>query len=375
MGTYCQAPLPKWTPLPTGWKLKQVHLVHRHGDRTPVSVLPWLPATTWNCTLSDLQTTLSPYVHVQNTFNITHPRNAPMKGNCLPGQLTPKGFRQGVNLGKSVRQHYVHDMKFLPSGYPGMNDAKVFTASSHRCLQTAEGVLDGLWPGVTNISIEQFSTQEDFSAPLDVVCKGPLIRQWMHQADSSAKMKQFLNTTLNPYRNGVEKQWGQPPFGFYTFYDVWDTFACAKCHGQPMPPLITNDWLSNVGLILKAYWAIEDNYAKVHKYNAAPFLAEMLPFFTSLDTSMDAPKWVQWGVHDSTIEEILIAFGSYPKKPWVGYASNYIVEVAEDDKGALMVRRIYNGKTEAGGWNTLQSFITLLEAAVPKDWRSVCFGN
>eukprot|EP01006_Ploeotia_vitrea_P024876 TRINITY_DN57685_c0_g1_i1.p1 TRINITY_DN57685_c0_g1~~TRINITY_DN57685_c0_g1_i1.p1 ORF type:complete len:446 (+),score=25.82 TRINITY_DN57685_c0_g1_i1:150-1340(+) len=391
MGTYCQAPPPAWTPLPDNFKLLQVHFVHRHGDRTPVHSYSWLPYFTWNCTLNNYQTTTSPDIPLgdSNTFSIRHLKNSPLKGDCNPGQLTKLGFQQAYELGRVARKHYVDNMKFLSSAYPGEKEAVVYTASDLRCLQTCEGVLNGLWPANGNISVIQFSTAEDYTDPLEKVCTGPKIKQWATEAKNSPEVKKFTNTTLDPYRKAVEEHWHRGPLSFIGFYHVWDTFAAARCHNQisQMPKFITDDWLTQVALVVKEYFRLTDTFAKIHKYNAAPFLAEMLPFFTALQQSTASgasatPKWVQWGVHDATIEAILEAFGTLPAKPWVGYASSYIVEVAEDTQtGAKWVRRIYNGRVEgvhSGAnpeWNSLDSFIKLLNAWVPADWRDVCFGT
>jgi hypothetical protein len=92
--------------------LTKVLLMTRHGDRTPVNVLPaWLESNVqWNCSLNMLVQSFDEAMQTpQRRFKKVYlPRHDVLpNSNCLFGQLTSKGAAQHRVVGSNFRSAFV----------------------------------------------------------------------------------------------------------------------------------------------------------------------------------------------------------------------------------------------------------------------------
>jgi len=107
------------------YQLKKVILITRHGDRTPMRSYP-------------------------NTYKWDD-----------YGQLTGEGMNQLYNLGLSMRQHYVVDLKFISEKYV-RNEVYARATDKDRTLQSAQSFLMGLYPPGTG-SLTADNSEEWYS--------------------------------------------------------------------------------------------------------------------------------------------------------------------------------------------------------------------
>ena len=79
--------------------------------------------------------------------HITHERKDATLGTCYPGQLTPVGVRQMIELGKDFRKHYVEKLNFLDKNF---NPQQFFIRSTDfkRTVLTAQSVVMGMYPNL-----------------------------------------------------------------------------------------------------------------------------------------------------------------------------------------------------------------------------------
>lgn len=120
-GTYCGAPTlsaPSYRPL-TGYNLSKLVVVHRHGDRSPVNVIPDDVRMTWDCKSMVEYSFLQDEPHA-NGWNmqkalvgrkVVRIENEIWKpkmwgGSCLQAELTTKGREHLIDFGSNIRQIY-----------------------------------------------------------------------------------------------------------------------------------------------------------------------------------------------------------------------------------------------------------------------------
>ena len=161
---YCQAPLPRYVaPEPAESRIVQVVSVSRHGDRSPLAVLPHEreeSGVRWECGLPV-------YASVGATAGYAHEYVAPAgpyaarvwKGNCTDGQLTLRGGEQCYAMGRALREVYVEKLGLLPREY----DSTALYVESSEFERTRESMMSmmlGLYPPATrNGKVVRYSIQ------------------------------------------------------------------------------------------------------------------------------------------------------------------------------------------------------------------------
>lgn len=118
------------TPTSTDCKLRQVQIVFRHGDRSPVQ-------------------------HIAGLDSLDDGTN-PWPGGL--GQLTPRGMQEHFRLGQLFRQRYIDEWGLIDSEY---NRSQVFVNSTdvERTLMSAESQLAGWFP--TNATAQECPANGD----------------------------------------------------------------------------------------------------------------------------------------------------------------------------------------------------------------------
>ncbi|RKP08125.1 histidine phosphatase superfamily, partial [Thamnocephalis sphaerospora] len=158
---YCQAPYPSardYTPLPNA-TLVHVQVLLRHGDRAPTTIVFPNEQANWVCDDAlEMTQVLDANGRPQTGAYIARvviPEKKPFpdsiwsSGSCLIGQLTGRGIRQHLQLGRQVRDIYVGKLGFLPSQ---LNEAfskqqlYVRSSEAERTKKSGAAFLTGLWP-------------------------------------------------------------------------------------------------------------------------------------------------------------------------------------------------------------------------------------
>ncbi|KAJ2842330.1 hypothetical protein J3B02_005613, partial [Coemansia erecta] len=159
--TYCNPGYPTsqtYSTVPDA-QLEFVQTVVRHGDRSPVHLIP-NDDTSWTC--DDVEENI--YLHgagepeKNNTGSfqqvIEIPRwnqkfgfaNQVWQGSCDVGQLTDHGKLQHRTLGNHLRSIYVDKLGFLSKILNRTNEVYARTTYVWRTKNSAESLLGSLWP-------------------------------------------------------------------------------------------------------------------------------------------------------------------------------------------------------------------------------------
>lgn len=139
------------------------------------------------------------------------------------GQLTPIGMRQEYDLGKRLRDFYVHQTKFLPLHY----DAKTMEVRSsdlQRTLMSAQSILLGLYPlGSGPILADKTHALPSGFQPIPIHTVPAKQDELLIPGRDKKKYKEFLETYV--YTDPV---WIAKDTQLRPYYPVWAKALHAK---------------------------------------------------------------------------------------------------------------------------------------------------
>ncbi|KAL9056634.1 MAG: hypothetical protein Q9162_002805 [Coniocarpon cinnabarinum] len=363
---------------PSQLQLKQVQIVLRHGERTPVSArfqnagLPtyWpycqhaqqmkdiiLAGNTSGTSDSDWETLK--YKRVLETLDKNGQPTAAkgshgeMEGICLPGELTTHGRLTTLQLGQRLRHLYVDQLKFLP---PTLSDASTITLRStpiQRALESVQQTFTGLYPTQTRSptlptpSIIARSMSDETLFPNQNACKRFNELFWAY-ADRAAK--RWNDTEDMNYINAKIGKW--MPEGRRIGVDskprlngIMDTVNATRSHGnatklpsefydegvlQRVDKICSEEWYkgyeesrefrrlgsgSLIGdLTARMLWHVERSTGRESEKKG-------------IDPTREPPRLLLAGAHDTTLAGILASLGAWGSNPWPPFTSHVAVEL------------------------------------------------
>jgi hypothetical protein len=147
------------------YRVRQVHVVHRHGDRSPIT--PLNDEDFWSSTL--VPPPLLEKIGL-NTHVIRNQPNGHKAGGRGPfGKLSELGLYQMINVGNTLRERFATDQtdhKIIDeqgcTSYPCIwtpecplepSNIRVYCTDFARTIQSVQGLLVGLFPDGTKDSI------------------------------------------------------------------------------------------------------------------------------------------------------------------------------------------------------------------------------
>jgi hypothetical protein len=157
-------------------RVLQVHIIHRHGDRTPIT--PLVNESMWESELipQDMLVKLSHTTEILRASSSMSTNNPPIHlaaGKGPFGKLTKLGLLQMVKLGERLREELVAEEESdetLNTNIPKLFHAchnpllphkiQVFSTDFPRTIQSVQGTLLGLFP-----SENEYSKNEDGIIP------------------------------------------------------------------------------------------------------------------------------------------------------------------------------------------------------------------
>ncbi|KAF9111233.1 hypothetical protein BGX27_005209 [Mortierella sp. AM989] len=410
---YCQAqrPNPRTYPSPKvkGSTLVNSQLFIRHGDRTPIAVLPLDLDMTWECANTSAyaftgigtdQEEKAPFEHANVVAHqvVTIPPTSPFaatrmwKGSCIPGQLTPVGAMQHRKLGAALRQIYVDELKLLPATF----DPEVLHIRSTdlwRTRQSAENLMAGLY-GVQShslatpppvLQIHTLPIEIDYLTMNTGAC--PRLPQLRLAVEKSSPILKKLREDNVDFNNelveilGEEKPWS----------GYMDTILPRICHGMPLQcrqgqgagdkkcitPKTVERILENVGIHSTEIYRDGQGVFDVLQLGIGPLTKDIKQ--NLLNAKADGKIRLSfYSGHDTTISPLLGLFDSLDQR-WPPYASNMLIELWKSPSGEHHVRVLYNGailSTKSKWcdleWCPLDTFINHLDKFIVEDVTASC---
>ncbi|KTD54724.1 histidine phosphatase family protein [Legionella quateirensis] len=317
----------------------------RHGDRTPITLLP----------------------------------SVPYQWQDGPGQLTAEGMRQEYNLGVEFRKKYIEQTHLLPEHYE-YGTLYVRSTDYERTLMSAQSLLLGLYPQGTGPKTTESSTPAlpngfqpipIFSAPSKY---DEIILQRLSREEHDKLMQQYVYST---------KEWLQKNEALKDKYPLWsqligytitslddlqpigDTLYIHQIHNAPMPAGLSTTDIETI--IDASNWAFmaQERPKQVANAYSTKIMTNIAKFLEKGSKQNSKLKYVLLSAHDTTVAGALSFLGAplYKAPP---YASNLNFSLYESGSNYYTVKVTYNNTPVSipacgGTVCELQQFINLIK--------------
>ncbi|KAG4065183.1 hypothetical protein HA402_007580 [Bradysia odoriphaga] len=286
-----------------------VHVLHRHGDRSPFEQYPG------------------------DKYDVSYwPQGW--------GQLTNLGKQQQLELGQWLRRRYKH---FLSSTYYS-SDVFVQSSDTDRTLMSAEVNLAGLFPPVKNQIWNSMLLWQPIPIHTTPVKSDNLLAGTLPECPSyhtafdkyveSFEMKLFRQTN-QPLYEFLSKHTGAAVSHFddiWSVTDIYDAWLCQRTHNLSLPQWSQTLYPNNDKFYKAAMNAFLLPTATKHlsKFSAGFLLKDLLDRFSSKVKHSLQPdrKFFIYSTHDFNLFNLLISLNIFDDK-FVPYAAAVIVELRQ----------------------------------------------
>ena len=335
-------------------KLRLSQVFTRHGDRTPLFVLPAPLEVDWHCDLRHL-TTVNNDTHSVDEVSRLYRKNymaeeEQLPGNCATGELTSVGAQQHQQLGAKIRHRYVDEFGLLP---PEVDPSVMFLRSTDvpRTLASAMNFLEGLYPSLRELpktgglesilDIFTMAFQNEFLLPTSVYC--PIFAEKLKEAQKLPEWENYFQK-LQPLAKQLEKAWNlTTPIGT-SFAGPYDTSWCRFSHQKPLPPLVDLSVLKTLSDAALFQITFPYSLNSVAQYGLGKLFQMILHNMETTQAGTNPHKFMLYSGHDTTIGPVLAALG-IPLTEYPPYASHILVELFQNTTdGSYHVGLQYNGE-------------------------------
>ena len=403
-----------------GLELKHVIVFFRHGARAPLTENARAHDHTWSyCNeakpfdpVSIAVTGLGGKPRPVCKMDVNQ-RKVLFPGGCHKGQLTSVGWMQARNLGSWLRERYVQRGPY--SLVPGTFDAdlvRVRTTNIARTIDTANGVLSGLFPGTpasSPIPIETASDDVEWLYPNPGTCPRLMslvkdFKRWHQAASEEGQGEGTRGETRAKVRRAIEGPDAAvdpeaEPWGFAHMFDVsHSVLVHSGKHHFGMDDAILRE-LEGV--------AIEYMRGVVGGWEGNPHTKEQLALCSSrvvedvlsglsgAANGKHGRKMQLYSGHDTTLIPLLLMLGDALER-WPPFASNLVIELYWCERlSSHVVKLIFNQRllevkpltpalfveategpegvhVEGGAYYDLEDFAALLRTYTVADMAARC---
>ncbi|KAI5188800.1 lysophosphatidic acid phosphatase type 6 [Nematocida minor] len=376
-------------------QLEYVHLVHRHGERTPLMFGPH-DKTKWNLchrvskidytipkrnvTAMDKIKGLLSYMHIGPAkplqFKIS--QNSGRDFNCAPGQLTDTGRANLFSLGTWFRQKYVDTHGLIKPNFD-KNEFHLRSTNFQRTLESLQSLMQGMYRNYSSsMDVKVVDMTQD-----TLTCNRYCPRLKSLKEVSHEKIKKMFE----PQAKEIRKYFSDNHSSFFSSlspYAIYDLVVSSRAHGfvhfKRVPQHIM-DTLEKYSIEL---WFKHLNSKEALSLNTGGVMKEIAEHMIVKATDERSPlKASIFSAHDVTVYPILMAVGLDTKK-WPKFGANVIFELFKNkDTQERYVQMRYNGKkTEMprcnpvrikdGLYCPLESFVQMCNETYIQNFSEAC---
>ncbi|XP_030746229.1 testicular acid phosphatase homolog [Sitophilus oryzae] len=329
--------------------LKQIHIVFRHGERSPTSTYP----------------------------------NDPHKNYTWPGvgYLTNRGKLQMYTLGQNLRTIY---SEFVPKYYWPL-DVNFTSSYSDRCLMSGQLVASGLFPPkdveIWNPSLLwQPIPMHYLPRNIDnlIVMRTSCAKydQEFIDVHSSAKVEQYNKEYSNLYKYLTEHT-GMEINNIEAVESLYNTLDIQQLNNLTLPDWVNSSLLAEMKIIGAQNLAIYSETEYMKKMKGGFFLTTVLSLMKrSLNGSL-VPSINLYSAHDLTLVHIMRALNLVDiLKP--DFGATLIIELYENASLKIFYLTDWNGTPqeqvlkECNNPCTIEKFSEAFKAVLPTNWTEEC---
>lgn len=383
----------KLAPYPKELDLKFVEIVHRHGERTPISKTGSSIFKGWEgkCTLTPFLHTIysfresfahdsesfpekeslppnlgngvsvpsvSPMIEVpkngssdistlvsgsNDLMTIKHLKQVIGDGSCFLGQLTDIGKRTMQSIGENLRKVYLDKLELLPkdpiTGKANYSDHVYVRSTDYaRTIESVQYLLSGLNSG--------YSLSFDDKAFKIHIREAQYETMYPHPACKrlNALTKEFreanyllLKPTVTKIMSDLQPIFPEIPTTskfkespMLLLHAIYDGAISAKAHGLEVPALISDKYLRMMeDITVRMWWTAFAATPFTNSLSLGRFLPELYGKMKSVVDGESDLKMAIFSGHDSTIAPLLFAFHAFDGK-YPKFASLINIELFED---------------------------------------------
>lgn len=374
-------------PLPPGWVLDQVVLLHRHGERSPVmEPFPDFPFVRSDgvrlCTRSDISRLRAG----NGAYLVRYEDRELEDGRCAAVQLTDKGAATMEMFGRRLRAHYGNQ---VPMTYGG-SAVQVRSTEIARAVYSSMSLLRGLFSDISSpIRIDVREERSEYLYPNFRTCPRftHLTKQRVKaNRDANATEEAAVRRILAPYINA------NMHVGMHALYDAVE---CGRSHNVPVPPVVDDALVARLEhLATRETWGHFHDDPQLCRLGSAKLLSSIADDVR--DRALGGPvQLALYSAHDSSIVALIGSF-DIKDRTWPPFASSLAFEVMHKESAAgptaakkeakkeAVVRLSFDGKTlvmpECGAYADaatpelcpIQPFLKIMQGMVPKDLHAAC---
>uniref|UniRef100_K1QGK1 Fibrillin-2 n=1 Tax=Magallana gigas TaxID=29159 RepID=K1QGK1_MAGGI len=347
----------------------QLDTVYRHGDRSPIVMLP------------------------KDTHQLDDWPNG-------LGWLSKIGMSQHHALGQWLRNRYTTENTLLNKTYKH-KEIQIDSSNENRCLMSAYSNLAGLYPPTEEemfdpslkwqpIPVHTRPEKEDNVINMGMSC--PRYDELLTETIASKEV-QTVETKNKEFYNKVENYTGLSGVNINSLWMPADTLFCEKAHNLTLDSWAYEEY-NNMTIYERLRkldaWQFHLLYYNIEmaKLKGGPLLKEMRENMNNRSSKANytGPKLYMFSGHDTTVAALLSALGLYkdiPASP--GYAACVMLELYKTENYYYVEIHYKNNHQMESNASTilrlkgcekkckLEKFLSLTDAAVPKDWRKECY--
>lgn len=288
--------------------------VIRHGDRTPIQLIP-----------------KAPYLWPEGL-----------------GELTALGMKQEFDLGQEHRQLYINQTNLLPAHYKA-DSIYVCSTDVNRTLMSAESFLLGLYPLGTGPDTLPQSFQP-IPIHLKMQANQTNLIPDVHFSQSIAEKYiysrpdwQTKTHELTPKFAEWSQLTGITVSNLSQLVGIADTLFIDQLHHAPLPPGLSEQEAN--AIIDAGKWAFVTAYKpyEASAPNSAPLLTAINDYLQQGSQQTTPLKWVLFSAHDSTLLSLMSTLQN-PLDAQPHYASDLNIALYMRKPGDYFVKLTYNNK-------------------------------
>lgn len=306
----------KYDPAPSDFKLEQVHVYIRHGERTPWSVpMEGPPANIprfWNaCGATKRYKAAVMGENGMTDFTeiirVNERRDGyAQEGECISGELTDSGRKSAFRVGQEIRKLYIERLGFLPDVLDSHKPVYFRSTDNLRTFESLQQVLHGLYP---TSKIQQGFAPYIRARPLkldnlfaNVEGCGrleELVSEFKLAAtkDHDSKLEK-LGPKLSKYIKGRPITVDTKP----RLIAIIDTIRAANAHGIPIPPEFKDPNIFSVmESVICDVWFRGYKDEEFRRLAMGRLLAEVSELMSARVNGMETPKIRLLACHTSLI--------------------------------------------------------------------------
>eukprot|EP00850_Spirogloea_muscicola_P001979 SM000007S20939 [mRNA] locus=s7:1010975:1014583:- [translate_table: standard] len=316
-----------------------VHVLFRHGDRSPVPLTGQSDGEIWERRLQRRPVELEDRIY--------------KRGNEYPyGQLTTKGAREAQQLGMSLRERYA-ELLGPPEDNPLMRTS-IRSTDFPRTHLSGFFVLAGLLgskEAAAKVPIVIWDDEAENLYNNDNCKRGSLLwgKAWkamtspIQIADGS---RHFVGwrAIYRPFAEAVRKFYHLDVDSRFPWVTAVDNLDCRQQHGDALPNGVTKKEIDELRHLLSVDHATTFSSQEVCQLAMGRLVDELCQSMASCVKGVSDLRYILYSGHDATLMPLAASLG-IPCPTWPPYSSYMCLELWSTlDNQAHFVRVLYNGE-------------------------------